>query len=221
MISLAFSLPLAKAQKKLFRRRPTSSILGSRTMCSVLGILAINISFTVIAISSLWHAPIFKCRRWEKTDISNSFTIGDNYESSVLFLITGFQYLSSALALNFGFSYRFPWERNRIFVFFVIGYSVVHFTITLYPSNLFCFWRVNCSNRNITMALSVEEATINNPYHTTVMPTYFRWILFGIMIGNIISLLSWEYFIVDKVGTWLNENSSHRSIPYLKYSPTT
>jgi len=205
MISMAFSLPLAKAHEKLYRRRPTSSILGCRTLCSVIGILAINVSCTVIALASLWNAPFFKCRRWDSTDISNSFTIGDNYESTVLFLVTGYQYISSAMAFNFGFNHRRPWIRNWIFVSLVIGYSVIHFTVTLYPSSLSCFWRINCDNRYITMALSVQEATINNPYHTTVMPIYFRWALLGIMTGNAALIVSWEYFIVNKIGTWLRE----------------
>jgi len=116
-ISMAFTLPLAYAAKKLGPERPTTSLLGQHTMFSVLGCLGINFLFIVIGLVALnqqsckllqnarirlqaakrsnsWpivHTSVYQCRKWNSLDVSNVNTIGDNYESTVLFLVGGFQ----------------------------------------------------------------------------------------------------------------------------------
>jgi magnesium-transporting ATPase (P-type) len=62
-ITLAFSLPLARAAKTLSRTRPTASLLGWQTLSSFLGILALNFIFTVIALYYLWQQDWFQCRK--------------------------------------------------------------------------------------------------------------------------------------------------------------
>lgn len=61
VVPLAFLLPLAKAAKNLGPFRPTSSLLGPRTMASALGILAINVSCLVIALIALNHQDCKFC----------------------------------------------------------------------------------------------------------------------------------------------------------------
>lgn len=68
---MAFSLPLAKAAKKLSTKRPTASLLGPHTLASACGILAINFIFLVIALAALWSQDWFQCRKWDSTDVSN------------------------------------------------------------------------------------------------------------------------------------------------------
>ena len=80
MLSMAFSLPLARAEKRLSSRRPTSSLLGMNTMSTVLGVLFINFCFTCIALGTLTVQDWYQCRKWGSTDISNITLIGDNYE---------------------------------------------------------------------------------------------------------------------------------------------
>ena len=79
-ITMAFSLPLAKAAKKITELRPTASILGPHTLSSACGILAINFLFLVFALTALWQQEWFQCRKWGSTDLSNVLDIGDNYE---------------------------------------------------------------------------------------------------------------------------------------------
>ena len=62
---------------------------------------------------------------WDSNDVSNVNTIGDNYETSVIFIITGYQYISSAAAYNFGYTHRASWFKNYIFVFFFLGRSFI------------------------------------------------------------------------------------------------
>jgi magnesium-transporting ATPase (P-type) len=78
-ISLAFSIPLAKAAAKLSRRWPTSSLLGDETLVSICGIIAVNFLFMIGALITLWNQDWFKCRKWDPDGIGGVFIIGDNY----------------------------------------------------------------------------------------------------------------------------------------------
>lgn len=144
--TMAFTLPLAKAAHRLTPRRPTDSLLGPETIFSIVGILASNFLFLVIALFALWNQEWFQCRKWNSTDVSNVLTIGDNYESSVLFIVGGFQYISSAMALNFGYTFREGYFQNYIFVILSVTWTAFFFVMTIYPSNFSCIWRVNCDN---------------------------------------------------------------------------
>ena len=145
-ITMAFSLPLAKAANKLSPTRPTSSLLGPTTISSLVGIIVWNMFYLVIGLVALWKQDWFSCREWDSGNVSNVLTIGDNYETTVLFLIGGYQYIASAIALNFGYTWRENWFKNFVFVFLATLFTVFQFIMTIHPSEFSCIWRVNCDN---------------------------------------------------------------------------
>ena len=197
-ITMAFTLPLAKPAERLANTRPTASILGWHTLSSAVGVLLINFVFTVIALFVLVGQDWYQCRKWTDNDVSNALIIGDNYESEVIFLVTGFQYVSSAMAYNFGFEFRQAWWRNYWFVLAAGTFTFLHFYITLVPGELSCFWRVNCGNENVVNSVTTrEKVPIQNPYNTTVMPEDFRVKILFIMIANTIAIMAYEYFVVN------------------------
>jgi len=115
-----------------------------------------------------------------------------------MFLIAGYQYISSAMAFNFGYEFRRGWCRNYVFVFFAALYTFFQFYITLVPGELSCIWRVNCENENTSRSITAHDPLpIQNPFNTTVMPKDFRVKILLIMIGNTIALLAYEYFVVN------------------------
>lgn len=197
-ISMAFTLPLAKSAKKLSPTRPTASLLGPRTMASVCGLLIWNFLFLVIALVVLWNEDFFSCRKWNSGDVSDVKSLGDNYETTVLFLVGGYQYIASAVSLNFGYTWRENFWKNYVFVFLAIVFTVMQFVVTIHPSKFSCIWRVNCDNRNaVRWVTTPYPVAISNPWNTTVMPVEFRWKLVGIMAGNLIVLCLWQYFFVN------------------------
>jgi len=201
VLSMAFSLPLAKAAKILAPERPTSSLLGAYTMSSVLGVLLLNVSFTTLAMSALYHQEWYQCRKYDGTDVSNVLVIGDNYEATVLFLVVGYQFISSAMTYNFGYNFREGWFQNRLFVLLVCIFTIIHFYVTLVPGSLSCMFRVNCSNDNVVRTItSSTPKPINNFFNSTIMPVSFRWELVFIMILNAIVIMSYDYFIVNGIG---------------------
>ncbi|KAL3775476.1 hypothetical protein ACHAW5_005527 [Stephanodiscus triporus] len=222
--SMAFSLPLAKAAKELSAMRPTASILGLHTISSACGILAINFVFLVIALIALWVQDWYQCRKWDSTDVSNVTNIVDNYESSVIFIVSGYQYISSAAAFNFGYSFRENWFRNYVFAFLFILFTSMQFGMTLSAGNFSCIWRVNCDNDHAVRSVtSSKPEPINNVYSTTVMPAEFRWLLVGLMVANLILNCAWDYYVVNKAicrrdGKKLEKGSQHADLG-VKYSP--
>ena len=202
MVTMAFTIPLSKPSTKLAETFPTSSLFGVHTMSSFIGVLVINFGFTCLALAVLFGQDWFACREWSYTDsdIGNILIIGDNYESETLFLITGFQYIISAVAFSFGFKYRAAWYRNVWFLSFALIWTVLHFVAALVPSSESCIWRINCSNEDVVRGVtSFEKTAINNIFNTTVMPSDYRWYLVVIMICNLICVCGWEYFVVNGI----------------------
>lgn len=156
VIGMSFTFPLAKGAKTLAVTRPTSSLLGPYTVSSALGVLLSNTFFLVLSIAILFNQDWFKCRRWEPSDVSNLLIIGDNYESETIFLVTGYQFISTAMAYNFGYEFRENWFRIYCFVALVIFFSVLHFWALFVPGYLSCFWRVNCENENVVYSVSAQ-----------------------------------------------------------------
>ena len=134
--------------------------------------------------------------------------IGDNFESEVIFLVTGYQYISSAMAFNFGYEFRQGWTRNRVFVAAVVIFSFFHFYATLIPGYISCFRRVNCDDEHAVFSVtSLEPTPIQNPYHTTVMPVRFRWTIVAIIIANTIAIMGYEYVL----NRFRQQNAQHAS----------
>jgi magnesium-transporting ATPase (P-type) len=198
---MSFTLPLAKAAKNLSKLRPTASVLGPNTMWSFCGTLAINFVFLVIALTALFAQDWFQCRKWGSNDVSNVNTIGDNYETSVIFIVSGYQYISSAAAFNFGYSFRQNWFRNYFFVLLFLLFTGMQFGMTLSAGYFSCIWRVNCDNNHAvrTVTSFSSPPAISNIYSTTVMPVAFRWLLVGLMVANLVIICVWNFFIVNTV----------------------
>jgi len=197
LLTMAFSLPLANAAKKLYPMRPTASLLGPHTMSSAVGVFVINFFFIVIGLVALKNQDWYQCRVYESTDVSNILFIQDNYETEVIWLISGYQYISTAMAYNFGFEFRAAWIRNYIFVALSLLWTIVHYYVVLVPSRLSCFFRVNCVNEDTTRGVLTGHEPVNNPWNHTVMPESFRNLIAGIITLNLFCNLGWEYFIVN------------------------
>jgi len=155
------------------------------TMASALGVLCIHYLFTVIALMVLFHQDWFQCRKWKGQDVSNVLVIGDNYETETLFLISGFQYITSAITYNFGYEWRRGFFNNTPLVGMLAFFTFLHFYVTLIPGRISCIFRVNCDNEHVVRSVTAfDEFAIQNDQHTTLMPRGYRVILLFLMILN-------------------------------------
>ena len=135
-------------------------------------------------------------------------SIRDNYESEVIFLVSGWQYIASAMAFNFGYEFRQGWWKNHSFVAAVAVFSFFHFYAALVPGHISCFWRINCDDEHAVFGvMSLDPTHINNPYHTTVMPLDFRWKLVALMVANTVVIMGYEY-LLNKFRQYRSRSSS-------------
>jgi hypothetical protein len=100
----------------------------------------------IIALVALFNQDWFQCRKWNSEDVSSAITIGDNYESTVLFLVGAYQFIAAAIVLSFGYSFRQAWYKNRLVLVLAATWTLFIVMMTVYPSTFSCIWRVNCDN---------------------------------------------------------------------------
>ncbi|CAB9505716.1 Probable cation-transporting ATPase 13A4 [Seminavis robusta] len=221
-VSFALAIPLAKPASKLSKARPTASLLSLQTVGGIIGMIAINFIFTIIAFQVLYHEEWYQCRiGGAGLEAGNVFAASDNYKVTVLFLMVGIQLMAAAASLNFGYEYRQAWWRNYVFAALVIGYITIHIVITLHPGNLSCLWRINCDNDHIVRSvLDSEPAPIGNFYNSTIMPMSFRIKILAIMTANLACAVAYEYFVVN--GWWEQRRalSKKLALPPVKNQPS-
>jgi len=201
-VSFTLTLPQSLPASKLSKTLPTGSLLGWQTVSSCMGFMGLHYVFMAIGLVVLNAEDWYQCRKWDVNSLSTADILhtSDNYEITVIFLVTGFQCICSAMAQNFGYEFRRNWFRNWVFVAFALGYTFILFWITLVPGQLSCFWRVNCVNEDVVRGVvDPEPFPINNPFNTTVMPVEFRWKLLWIMIGNGLAVAFYDYFIINGI----------------------
>jgi hypothetical protein len=54
----------------------------------------------------------------------------------VIFIVSGYQYISLAAAFNFGYSFRQNWFCSYVFVFLFLLFTAIQFGMTLYLPDL-------------------------------------------------------------------------------------
>ena len=123
--------------------------------------LVLNILFITLSLKMLFRQDWFQCRMSEVTEVGGEYYLGDNYETSVIFVVGGFQFIASAIALNFGYSWRAPWYTNYWFVAFATLFTVFQVVMTLYPSQFSCIWRVNCSSEVSLCSLNYLQIDVS------------------------------------------------------------
>ena len=179
--------------------------------------LIINYSFVLFGLVALFDAAWFACRSWTSVSLSNVLTIGDNYESEVIFLVSGYQYISSAIAFSFGYAHRAACYKNYSFVFFAFIWTTLHYIVILEPGKTSCLFRANCVNENVVHPVIGSEQPLNNPYNTTLLPVEFRWLIIFLVSLNAILNICWDYFVVygpigQRIATIYKKNFSKPTV---------
>lgn len=205
-VVLALSLAMSKPLNKLSKFRPSSSLLGHTVVLSIVGLVIVNAAFMIMSLGILNMQDWYQCRKFGGTDISEEI-LWDNYEAVTLFLVGGAQYISTAMALNFGFKHRMPWVFNWTFVVISCLFMTLQVIITFYPSRLSCMFRVNCENEYVVRQVtSPDLVPITNDWHTTVLPFNYPTIIFALIAANTFALMAWEYLVIyGPVGNWVRK----------------
>jgi hypothetical protein len=108
------------------------------------------------------------------------------------------------MAFNFGYEFRKGYFHNYWFVLVSTTFAVVHFYACMVPGSLSCFFRINCDNEDTVIGVTTRERVpIQNPFNTTLMPHDFRVKILVIMVVNLVTIMSYEYFVVNGIRQYM------------------
>nr|XP_020637678.1 probable cation-transporting ATPase 13A2 isoform X3 [Pogona vitticeps] len=122
--------------KHLGPQRPQGALLSVVVLGSLLLqtglIIAIQVISYFITVSQSWYVPLNKT-------VTAPHNL-PNYENTVLFCISGFQYLTLAVAMSKGHPFRKPLYTNVVFLIALILLFGLMIWLTLYPLSFMKSW---------------------------------------------------------------------------------
>ena len=118
---------------KIVEKRPPGSLVSfSNLFC--LGLqMALVVLFQTLAIIYLKSQPWYKPNKIDNPDEEKIVC----WETTVIFIVSGFQYISVALAFSRGKPFRRPWYTNFAFTISMVVLTGVTTTMLLLPENPF------------------------------------------------------------------------------------
>ncbi|KAJ1974534.1 hypothetical protein H4R35_003560 [Dimargaris xerosporica] len=203
-VGLATAIAFSKPKRTLAWRRPTARLLGVQTLCSTIGLVAIDWLFLIFGFVMLYQQDWFRCHEFDAldVDISKWWLIADNYEAEVLALIMLFQFVNNAAVYNFGHVFRRSWWRNYpLVIIWAVFICIASYICLADPNWLGCSMRINCGTADTLVELGYPRPDFYiEPYNIdqghNVMPKDFRYKLWGYTIGNMLAGVLWEKFVV-------------------------
>ena len=199
IIALPYAMTLSLPATVLGTRRPSHGLLSSITTSSVLGLWAINTAFTVGALFYMRASPDYV--RWPAQNAVGAawWTMGDNWESTVLFFMTFSQFITSGLVFSFGAHFNRTIFRNWLLCAVWGGLFGLTVYLLLSPPNL------------VTFTFHIASQAFNGPgtdspvwmkYQaaggapTPGMSFAFRAGLLGIILANLACQAMWQRGVV-------------------------
>jgi cation-transporting ATPase 13A3/4/5 len=203
-VLLTWAVSQSHAAKRLEGERPTARLLGPQTLASTMGVVLINWCFLAGSIVMLFKQDWFRCNEFDSSavDLSKWWLLADNYEGEVLALVCLFQFINNAAVYNFGYKFRKSFWRNYTLVFLWLLYlAIVSYWTLADPNRFGCMFRFNCGTKSVLEQIgyapppvSVED--YNTPLGHNVMPSWYRWRLWGLCMGNCAATLLYEKLVV-------------------------
>ncbi|XP_024527352.1 probable cation-transporting ATPase 13A4 [Selaginella moellendorffii] len=200
VLSLGYAMSRCNAEKILNKVRPTSSLLGPLNVASVLGLWGSNVVFLVAAICFMasqkdyvrWPAQYSRGASW--------WTLGDNWESTVLFFTMYFQFITSAFVFSFGSKFRKTVFKNFSLMVSYWSLIAVCSCLLLLPHNKFTeVWHVASEQFNRANPASPVWASYqkNGGQPSPAMSFDFRFKLWWIILASLAINIAWQKVVVE------------------------
>ncbi|ORZ13486.1 hypothetical protein BCR42DRAFT_467119 [Absidia repens] len=211
-VFMTWGLSQSKAADRLEGIRPTARLLGPQTLASCMGLVSINWIYLCCAFYMLFKQTWFRCNEFDSNavDISKWWLLADNYEAEVLALVCLFQFINNAAVFNFGYKFRQAFYRNYILVFlWLLYFTIVSYWLLADPNRFGCLFRFNCGTKSVLEQFGypvppTHVENYNTPLGMNVMPSDFRWRLWGLCLGNMATALAYERLVIlGPVHAWL------------------
>jgi cation-transporting ATPase 13A3/4/5 len=174
------AMTLARPGPKLAELRPTSELLGWRTVATVLVPTCIYGACFMVALFFLWQQPFYRpydsvalgvpSHEWQKK--------GDNFECGVAFFFLSMQLPTACFIYSHGAEHRMSPLRNiPLAVSYLLIIIVLFCVLWGGPSPLSCVFRVNCDSytSNRMYVPGVQEFSTGNIGGCFLGPQLMEW----------------------------------------------
>ena len=115
-LTLAYVITLSRPLDELRKERPTASLLGPEVVTSVVGMQIFNVIIIASALVLMRNDPDYVAWPADLAGANAWWFLGDNWETTVVFTVVAFQYLSSSAIFSLGSKFRKPIWNNRLLV---------------------------------------------------------------------------------------------------------
>ncbi|RLN05857.1 hypothetical protein BBO99_00008241, partial [Phytophthora kernoviae] len=184
LVGLSYAITLSKPLPNLNEQRPTSSLIAPTTLTSIVGQELINVIFLFsgvhMLINEVWYCPFSP----DNVDLAKWWLFSDNHMATTLFFTIITQQQLAAWVFSFGSRYRAPIWRNYLLVaVFALLVALDIYLILGEPSVVMDLFRIS-STTNVVVLPDIP------------MPFSFRAKYFGLLVGNVATVIFFEYVIV-------------------------
>ncbi|RLN38432.1 hypothetical protein BBJ28_00002064 [Nothophytophthora sp. Chile5] len=184
LVGLSYVITLSRPLRDLHEQRPTSSLIGPTTLTSIIGQEVINVIFLFngvhLLINEVWYCPFTP----DNVDLAKWWLLSDNHMATTLFFTVITQQQLAAWVFSFGSRYRASIWRNYLLVaFFAVLVVLDVYLILGEPSVVMDLFRIS-SATNVVVLPDIP------------MPFSFRVKYFGLLLGNVATVILFEYLVV-------------------------
>lgn len=184
LVGISYGITRSRPLKKLGTARPTSSLVGATTLCSMIGSSIIHWIFLYIGtqhvVTRPWYCPFNPAN----INLVQWWHLQDTNLGCCLWYLICFQQLSTGITTSLGSKFRLPVWRNYFLVFiylFLFIWAAVMFVGP--PNRLTDQFRISTST-NVMVLPDIP------------LPQSFRWEIFGIGCANTVVVVLYEYLVI-------------------------
>ncbi|DAZ96102.1 TPA: hypothetical protein N0F65_000650 [Lagenidium giganteum] len=204
VVGLAYAVTRSRPLRTMGTQRPTSSLVGPTTVCSLTGQTLIHVIFLYFGIHYVMTRPWYCPFTPDNVDLVKWWLLQDSNLSTCLWVLISFQQMASGITCSLGSKFRLPVWRNYFLLFYYTLLIVFVAILVLGPPS------------RLTDQFRIASSTNVIGLPDIPLPSSFRWELFGIGVANTIVVVMYEHLVVlGPVRTYLR-NKYHKDILPMK-----
>jgi len=196
----SYAMTLSRPHDTLKPQRPTSSLLGPVTVGSIIGVQVIHMIILGIGMGLTTNHPKFVKWPAHLSDAGAWWFLGDNWETTCLFIMFGGHFLNSSIIFSVGGYFRKPVYQNYCLIFFwIIWYLVLVLAYLLPDGPLPRLFHISSYQANKPYPENPIWMEYQNEGHNSspAMPFDLRLgLVLLVALGSLLSL-GWHKYVIN------------------------